>query len=203
MSDASKRKAKQKWVIEKPKLMPEDCVVFIYFIDPDDGEFKDTMKNARRKLEVPMPAATPCKLQREKYRETCRVEKDCKTKYDCIVEADESTRKLMEGSLHKNHEDHIAGKGMNPLSHYNLVRNFIPMPQSLEVTRCKSCSGEGMGKIRENTGIAADESQKEEGIAEARNEGRKVQFESLMDLCHLKNSELEPQYQKYKGRAPR
>ena len=51
------------------------------------------MKNARRKLEGPMPAAMPCKTQREKYRETCRVEKKCKTKYACIVEADESARK--------------------------------------------------------------------------------------------------------------
>ena len=31
--------------------------------------------------------------------------------------------------------------------------------------------------------------------------GRKVHFASLMDLCHLKNLELEPQYQKYKGRV--
>ena len=38
-------------------------------------------------------------------------------------------------------------------------------------------------------------------IAEARNEGRKVHFASLMDLCHLKNSELELQCQKYKGRV--
>ena len=29
--------------------------------------------------------------------------------------------------------------------------------------------------------------------------GRNVHFASLMDLCHLKNSELEPRYQKYKG----
>ena len=28
----------------------------------------------------------------------------------------------------------------------------------------------------------------------------RVHFASLMDLCHLKNSELEPQFQKYKGR---
>ena len=40
-----------------------------------------------------------------------------------------------------------------------------------------------------------------EVIAEARNKGRKVHFSSLMDLCHLKNSELEPQFQKYKGRV--
>ena len=40
-----------------------------------------------------------------------------------------------------------------------------------------------------------------EVMDEARNKGRKVHFASLMDLCHLKNSELEPQYQKYKGRV--
>ena len=29
----------------------------------------------------------------------------------------------------------------------------------------------------------------------------KLTFASLMDLCHLKNSEFEPQHQKYKGRV--
>ena len=38
-------------------------------------------------------------------------------------------------------------------------------------------------------------------IDEARHKGRKVHFSSLMDICHLKNLELEPQYQKYKGRV--
>ena len=38
-------------------------------------------------------------------------------------------------------------------------------------------------------------------IDDARNKGRKAHFASLMDLCHLKNSELEPQYRKYKGRV--
>ena len=42
---------------------------------------------------------------------------------------------------------------------------------------------------------------KKEVIDEARKKGRKVHFASLMDLCHLKNSELEPQYQKCKGRV--
>ena len=42
---------------------------------------------------------------------------------------------------------------------------------------------------------------KNEVIAEARNEGKTVHFASLMDLCHLKNSELDPQFQKYKGRV--
>ena len=40
-----------------------------------------------------------------------------------------------------------------------------------------------------------------EVIDEARNQGRKVHLASLMDLCHLKNSELDPQFQEYKGRV--
>ena len=40
---------------------------------------------------------------------------------------------------------------------------------------------------------------KKEVIEEARNEGRKVHFASLMDLCHLENSEPEPRYQRTKA----
>ena len=42
---------------------------------------------------------------------------------------------------------------------------------------------------------------KKEVIEEARNKGRKVHVASLMDLCHFKNSELEPQCQKFQGRV--
>ena len=42
---------------------------------------------------------------------------------------------------------------------------------------------------------------KKEVIADARNEGKTVHFASLMDVCHLKNLELEPQFQMCKGRV--
>ena len=34
---------------------------------------------------------------------------------------------------HRYHEDHIAAKGINSLSHYNLLHKFIPMPQALKI----------------------------------------------------------------------
>ena len=67
-----------------------------------------------------MPAAMLCWTKGVKYRETCRTYGICKTKIR-IVEADESTRKRLEGTLHKNHEDHIAGKGINSLNHCNIL----------------------------------------------------------------------------------
>ena len=38
-------------------------------------------------------------------------------------------------------------------------------------------------------------------IDEARTAGVTVHFASLMDICHLKNAELEAKHQKYKGRV--
>ena len=138
MSDASKRKEKQTWAIEKPELDNARRLRGISFLEPDDEEFKRTMKNARRKLEIPMPAAMPCRLQPNEHRETCRTVGQHKTKYACIVEAGESVRIRMEGSQSKNHEDHIAGKGVNSLSHYNPVHKFIPMPDAMKIPDAKA-----------------------------------------------------------------
>ena len=84
-------------------IMPED-LRGIFFIEPDDEEFKRTMKNARRKLEIPMPAAMPCTTPTSSSGETYRGSGKSKTKYACIVEADESTRIRLEGVLERYHE---------------------------------------------------------------------------------------------------
>ena len=132
MSDASKRKAKQKWAIEKPKLDSARQLRGIFFIEPDDEEFQQTMKNARRKLEIPMPAAMPCKTPVNCRGETCSSIGKRKTRYACTVDADESMRIRLESVPQRYHEDHIAAKGINSLSHYNLVHKFIPMPHALK-----------------------------------------------------------------------
>ena len=62
--------------------------------------------------------------------ETCRRKGKHKTKYACIVETDESMRIRLEGVPWRYHEDHISAKGINSLCRYNLVHNFIAMPQA-------------------------------------------------------------------------
>ena len=42
---------------------------------------------------------------------------------------------------------------------------------------------------------------KSEVIDEARTKDEKVHFASLMDICHLKNAELETKHQKFQGRV--
>ena len=57
MSDTSKRKEKQKCAIERPKLENARGLRGIFFIDPDDEEFK--------------PFAMLCGLRHNLHRETC------------------------------------------------------------------------------------------------------------------------------------
>ena len=108
MSDAAKKKAKQRWAIEKPKLGNARLLRGIFFIEPEDEEFKHTMKAARGKLEIQMPAALPCKTPTNCRGETCRNVGKHKTKYACVVDADESTRPRLEGAGHKPHQHLIT-----------------------------------------------------------------------------------------------
>ena len=82
----------------------------IYFIDPEDGESEET-GNARNKLEVPFEAAMTSKTETTKRARKPQesvasgsTEPNKKTKYACIVEAHESTRKRFRFTLPRNLE---------------------------------------------------------------------------------------------------
>ena len=106
----------------------------------------------------------------------------------------------MEGAPRRYHEDYIAGKGMNSLSRYNLVHKIIPMPQEMKIPDAKAAVEKEWEKLEKIPAWQLTKVRnKNEVIAEATNEGREVHFASLMDLCHLKNSELEPQFQNTKA----
>ena len=129
MSKNAKLREKRKWAIEKPKLDNARRLRGIYFIDPEDMEFKEIIQKARRKLETPMAPAMPCKIcKKNKHGETRGKTNDFKSKFACILEASESTIMRMEETLPKYHEDHIAGKGDNSQQHYNVVHKYWKFP---------------------------------------------------------------------------
>ena len=96
----------------------------------------------------------------------------------------------------------FAGKGENSLQHYNLVHNFIPMPQAMKILAAKAAVDEEWEKLEKISAWNLTKVRsKKEVIDEARTSGAKVHFASLMDMCHLKNAELEAKHQKYKSRV--
>ena len=197
MGKHAKLKEKQKWSEEKLHLENARKLRGIYFIDPEDTEFKETIKNTRKMLETSVAPAMPCKIVKN-----CGsgASNKIKTKLACILEADESTRLRMRNSIPHHHEDHIAGKGENSSQHYNLVHKFIPMPQAMKIPAAKAAVDKEWEKLEKNSAWNLTKVRsKSEVIDEARMSGATVHFASLMDICHLKNAELEAKHQKYKG----
>ena len=135
----SKMKEKQNWASEKPELENARTLRGIYFIEPEDEEFKEILENARRKLEVLAAPAVPCKsVKSRKYGATRSKNDDHKSKLTCILEAEESKRLRMEGTAPRIHEDHIAGRGSHSLQHFNLGHKLTPMPQAMKILEAKA-----------------------------------------------------------------
>ena len=203
MSDAAKSKAKQKWAIEKPKLDNARQLRGIFFIEPDDEEFKHTKKNARKKLEIPMQAAMPTPVNCR--GETCRNIGKSKTKYACSVDADESMRIRLEGVPNRYHEDQIAATGLNSLSQSNLVQKFLPMPQALKIPGAKAAVEKRTGKLEKIPALQLTKVRKKRGDRRSKESGQKISFCVVNGLCHLKKPELAPQNQKVQrsSRIPR
>ena len=93
MGKHAKLKEKQKWSDEKLHLENARKLRGIYFIDPEDTEFKETIKNARKKLETSVASAMPWEIMKN-----CGsgASNKIKTKLACILEADESRECVWE-----------------------------------------------------------------------------------------------------------
>ena len=189
MGKNAKLKEKQKWAEEKIHLDNARKLRGIYFIDPEDTEFKETIKNARKKLETPVAPGMPCKFMKSNKNCGSGASNKIKTKLACSLEASESTRLRLGESLPNHHEDHIAGRRNNSLQHYDLVHKFIPMPQAVKIPAAKVAVDKEWEKLKKISAWNLTKVRsKKEVIDEARTSGAKVHFASLMDICHFKKS---------------
>ena len=70
---------------EKPQLDNARKLRGIYFIDPEDKEFKETIKNARKKFETPVAPAVLCKASKKGKHGAARGKSnEFKSKLACI-----------------------------------------------------------------------------------------------------------------------
>ena len=170
--------------MKKPKLGNAKKLRGVYFIDPEDKEFKETIKNARKKLETPVAPAMPCKIMKKNCGSGAS--NKIKTRLACILEADESTRLRMEESLPNNHEDHIAGKGEISLQHYNLDKS-IPMPQAMKIPAAKEAVDKEWEKLEKISAWNLTKVRsKSEVIDEAKTAGATVHFASYGNMSFEK-----------------
>ena len=89
----------------------------IYFIDPDDEEHREILKNARRKWERPMDPAMLCKrspkgITKVFAKSEIAPEKTPRTDYECIMESHESSRQRVKSSQLKKMKITLQAKDL-------------------------------------------------------------------------------------------
>ena len=114
-----------------------------------------------------------------------------KTKHTRTVPAHQTTRKRLEPTLPKDHDDHRAEKGYNSISHCNLVHKFVPTPQAMNIPDAHGAVVKERKKLEKTIPdwqLDKDRNQKEV-IVEAQSDKKKVHFATMIDICHLENAE--------------
>ena len=114
MGKHAKLKEKQKWSNEKIHLENARKLLGIYFIDPEDKEFKETIKNARNKLETSVAPAMPCKITKRivgvmdpaKLKQNLRVFWKLMNRRDCVWETHYQT--IMKTILQEKETIHYS-----------------------------------------------------------------------------------------------
>ena len=139
--------AKREAKVDYPKTAtPEYCAVFTSLIQQMRNSKKlSNMRGESWKFRCQQQCLASPKVERSTGGVCAPC--ICKKKYACIVEADESTRKRMEGLLHTDHEDHIAGKRNQFIEPLQSRTQIYPYASSDENSGRKSSSG----KITEKT----------------------------------------------------
>ena len=154
---------------------------------------REPFKTQGRCWKVPMEAAMPCQMggkKRFRLRETAGESDESdnrRSKHGCIVESHESTRRRLERTLPKDPEDRIAGKGFHPWGITILCTSLFLFPKQRKIG-CKSRCGQRVGAARKTASMANGQSKEQK-----RGHSRGTE--------HLKNAELEPKFQKYKGQV--
>ena len=189
----------------EPKLDHARRLRWFYFIDPDDQDYKETLK----KLERPVAADMPC--TRMVHTSTTKVaakqeiasQKILKTMCGCVVESHESTRQRVEYLFFTTHEDRIAGKGSTSMTTTIFGSQISTYASSNEDSGCKKLQWTRNGKSSRQLQHSNWKTSRVRRslFSKHKETKRKSTLLHWWTSATSKNAELEPKLQKYKGRV--
>ena len=198
-----RQKAKKRhWAHKMPKFDNARTWRGISYIEPDDMEFKDTITNARKKLEVTLESVMPCESSNQQEAAFLALNNSRKSRCACIIWSPRINQNAhWDDWTQRSWRSHLGERVQFVDSLQPCAQNYFFTPSN-ENPGCESRSWQKMGKARKFASMASDEIQQQKrGVIEkAQKEERSVHFATLMDLC-LKDSKLELKFPRYKGRV--
>ena len=183
MSKAQKRKAIEAWKVEKPRREAARQKRGIVEISADDKDYLRLFSEARAKHSLQKAPAMPI-LGRERS--------DTIGPHAASATSSDAKRARAE---------HVSPKGYISDEFFNLVHTHVPIPRALKMSDAKAALEKEWKKLEDRKAWDVTKVRpRAEVEAESKASGIPAHFGSLMDLCHIKNSQLGKEFWTYKGR---
>ena len=158
MGKNAKLKEKQKWSNEKFHLDNARKLRRIYFNDPEDKEFNDTINNASKKLETSMAPAMPSTIMKMNCGSGAPNKIKNKT---CVYSGSWWIQNTAYGRIFtKSSWWPYCMKKKQFITALQFGSQIYSYALSHKNFSSKGSSGQGLGKIGENFGVEPDKSQK-------------------------------------------
>ena len=203
---AAQNREKQEWKNEKPKLDNARRLTGVFFVGPDDQGHKETLKNARRNIGKAHGSSHAVQEESSNHHHEggCKQESHKRSpKRSMVVQWNLMNPHGNEWKNLQSQNRKIALQVKVSLQlPITIVHTFLPMPQAMKIPDANAAVDKEWEKLEKIPAWNLTKVRsKSEVIDETRKKGAKVHFASLMDLCHLENSEFEPQYQSTKAES--
>ena len=143
-------KEKQERTVEKPEIDNARRAKGMSSVDPEDGGAEKPSKREATFGDshgggnaLQMETKKRLKKLWETVCESDESNKIQKTNHARTVPAHETTRKRLEPTLPKDHDDHRAERGYSSIGHCNLVHKFVPTPQTMKIPDAQAAVDKG------------------------------------------------------------
>ncbi len=193
------RKQRIKWIDECAVFEPLRKAAglkrgFGIFIDKDDAEWAPALAKAKLKCRTPSQPAMPTLSEEQAAMATTEP-------FEPVSVASNPLRKECSGK--KPHQEHVANAGVISNGYYGMVHTPVPMSKALKIPDAKAAVDKEWDTLSKKAWNVKNMKPKSQVKQDAARRGEGVHFESLMDLCHEKHSELKVEGGNitYKGRV--
>ena len=198
MSKKQKEKAKSKWEIEKVKRKDAREKHGVVEVSPDDNDYLKILSKLRLLSQPKAPAMPVVRIADPNIPKGCASSTESGGRLQAANDDSSAGGNIQP----KAHQDHVSPKGFASEEWYALVHTPVPIPKAMLIPEAKAGLEKEWNKLEVKKAWNIDKVKpKAEVIAQAKRNGRPVHFGSLMDLCHVKNSQLGKEFWTYKGRV--
>ncbi|MHC4951072.1 MAG: hypothetical protein ACYTEU_08835, partial [Planctomycetota bacterium] len=195
MSDSQKQKAREYWVTEEPLQKEARDLRGIYVVPAADYvEYDALLKDLEVKLKVPKPPAMPVLAKRLPQSRRAKAK-------ELNDELFRQRSFHISSPTTDTHVERTAPRGHASDEWFACVHTPVDIQKARKIPEGREALEKEWRKLELKKAWDVTKVQpKAKVIRDAKAKGVHVHFGSLMDLCHIKNSQMGKEFWSYKGR---